>query len=166
MSASSHTDPAERHPFLRFFYRDWRPTRAGHLVNRSQAWLTNLGLMPKTMAVLEVRGRTSGKPRTLPIAIARLEGKAYLVSMLGPESDWVKNVEAADGRAVVRHGKSRREVCLVRVPVEERAPILKEYVRIAQSGRNHFPVAVDAPLAEYEAIAERYPAYRITRMES
>jgi hypothetical protein len=34
-------------------------------------------------------------------------------------------------------------------------------VRIATSGRRHFPLSVDAPLADFEAIAERYPVYRI-----
>jgi hypothetical protein len=34
-------------------------------------------------------------------------------------------------------------------------------VRIAKSGRQHFPLAVGAPLSDFEAIAERYPVYRI-----
>jgi hypothetical protein len=49
----------------------------------------------------------------------------------------------------------------VLVPPEQRAPILREYVRIAPSGRQHFPLPVDAPLAAFAAIAERYPVYRI-----
>jgi hypothetical protein len=92
--------------------------------------------------------------------MATVEGNRYLVSMLGPGSDWVKNVEAAHGDSVLRHGH-RRTVRLVLVPPEQRAPILREYVRIAPSGRRHFPLSVDAPLSEFEAIAERYPAYRI-----
>jgi hypothetical protein len=82
------------------------------------------------------------------------------VSMLGPGSEWVKNVEAADGDAVIRQGR-RRPVHLVGVPPEQREPVLREYVRIATSGRQHFPVAAGAPLADFEAIAERYPVYRI-----
>jgi hypothetical protein len=49
----------------------------------------------------------------------------------------------------------------VGVPPAERAPILREYVRVATSGRHHFPVAVSAPLSEFQNIAERYPVYRI-----
>ena len=56
--------------------------------------------------------------------IATVEGKRYLVSMLGPGSDWVKNVEAAHGDAVIRHGR-RRPVHLVAMPPEQRAPILR-----------------------------------------
>jgi hypothetical protein len=39
--------------------------------------------------------------------------------------------------------------------------MLREYVRVPTSGRHHFPVAVGAPLSEFEAIALRYPVYRI-----
>jgi hypothetical protein len=94
------------------------------------------------------------------VAIVTVDGKEYLVSMLGPDSDWVKNVEAAHGDAVIRHGHSRR-VHLIPVPPEQRAPILREYVRIATSGRRHFPLDPGAPLSEFETIAARYPVYRI-----
>jgi hypothetical protein len=80
--------------------------------------------------------------------------------MLGVRSDWVKNVEAAHGDAVLRQGR-RRRVHLVLVPAEQRAPVLREYVRLAPGGRRHFPLPVGAPLPEFEAIAQRYPVYRI-----
>jgi hypothetical protein len=98
--------------------------------------------------------------RSNPVVITTVEGKRYLVSMLGPDSDWAKNVEAAHGHAVIRQGR-RRPVRLVPVPPERRAPILREYVRIASSGRQHFPLPVGASLSEFQTIAERYPVYRI-----
>ena len=155
-----HADPAERSAILRFFYRNWRPTRIGRWVNRLNCWWSGLGLPPRFQAALEVGGRISGSKRSNPVVIATVEGKRYLVSMLGPNSDWVKNVEAAHGEAVIRQGR-RRPVHLVAVPPEQRAPILREYVRIASSGRKHFPVAVNAPLSEFQKIADRYPVYRI-----
>jgi len=155
-----HTDPAERSAYMRLFYRGWRPTRLGRWANRFAAWWSGLGLPPRIQAVLEVRGRASGRVRSIPVVIAGVEGQRYLVSMLGPKSEWVKNVEAAHGDAIIRHGR-RRPVRLVPVPPSERAPVLREYVRIATSGRTHFPLPVGAPLAEFEAIAERYPVYRI-----
>ena len=145
---------------MRLFYRNWRPTRLGRRVNRFSGWWSGLGLPPRFQAVLEVRGRKSGRRRSNPVAIASVEGKRYLVSMLGPGSDWVKNVEAAHGEAVIRQGR-RRAVHLVSVPPEHRAPILREYVRIASSGRQHFPLPVGAPLSDFEAIAGHYPVYRI-----
>lgn len=160
MGSSTHPDPAERSALMRLFYRDWRPTRFGRWVNRFQCWWSGLGLPPRFMAALEVRGRTSGQRRSNAVVIATVEGKRYLVSMLGTRSDWVKNVEAAHGDADFRQGR-RRRVHLVLVPPEQRAPILREYVRIASSGRQHFPLPVGAPLSDFEAIADRYPVYRI-----
>jgi len=147
---------------MRFLYRNWRPTRVGKWVNRFAGWWSRLGLPPSFQAALEVRGRTSGLRRSNPVVIATVEGNRYLVSMLGTDSDWVKNVDAAHGEAVIRQGR-RMPVHLVPVPADQRAPILKEYVRIATSGRRHFPMPASAPLADFEAIANRYPVFRIDR---
>ncbi len=152
-------DPAER-GFMRLFYRDWRPTRLGRIANRFMAWWASTGLPPSFQQTIEVRGRASGKVRSNPIVVATVDGNRYLVSMLGPQSEWVKNAAAADGEAVLRHGR-REPVRLVNVPPEERAPVLREYVRIATSGRTHFPLEPGAPLSDFAAIADRYPVFRI-----
>jgi hypothetical protein len=52
-------------------------------------------------------------------------------------------------------------VHLVLVPPEKRAPVLQEYVRVAASGRQHFPVRVSDSLGKFAAIAGRYPVYRV-----
>jgi deazaflavin-dependent oxidoreductase (nitroreductase family) len=160
MDNLTHSDPAEQSALMRLFYRNWRPTLLGRFVNRFSCWWSGLGLPPKFQAVLEVEGRTSGRRRSNPVVIPTVEGKRYLVSMLGKDSDWVKNVEAAHGYAVIRQGR-RCHVHLVAVPPDQRAPILREYVRIATSGRRHFPLPVGSPLADFEALAGRYPVYRI-----
>ena len=64
------------------------------------------------------------------------------------------------GDAVISHGGSQR-VRLVLVLPAERPPILREYVRIASSGRKHFPLPVGAPFADFAAIAAQYPVDRI-----
>lgn len=160
MKLSLPRDPSEHRPLMWLFYHDWHPTRLGRWVNRVQSWYSGLGLPPRVQAVLEVRGRTSGRTRSNPVVIATVDDVHYLVSMLGQGSDWVKNVEAAQGNAVIRQGR-RRSVHLVLVPPEQRAPILQEYVRIASSGRKHFPLPVDASLSTFEEIAEQYPVYLI-----
>jgi deazaflavin-dependent oxidoreductase (nitroreductase family) len=164
MDNSRHFDPAER-TSLRLFYRNWRPTRLGRWVNRLMGWWSGLGLPPKFQAALEVEGRKSGRRHSNPVVIVTVDGQRFLVSMVGPDSDWVKNVEAAHGDAVIRQG-SRRRVHLVAVPSEQRAPILREYVRVAISGRHHFPLPVGAPLADFEAISVSYPVYRIDPYET
>ena len=160
MNKSRPSDPAERSALMRLFYRNWRPTRLGRWVNRWACWWSGLGLPPRFQAVLEVRGRASGRRRSTPVVIATVKGERYLVSMLGSESDWVKNVEAAQGDAVIHQGR-RRRVHLVAVPPKQRAPILREYVRIAPSGRQHFPLPVGTPLPYFDAISDGYPVYRI-----
>jgi len=156
---TTRRDPAERSS-LRLFYRDWRPTRLGKLVNGAFAWLSGLGLTPCVLLTLQVRGRRSGLLRTNVLAVAEHDGQRYLVSMLGDRSEWVRNVRAAGGEAFVKRGRSR-PVKLTEVPAEERGPILKAYCRVATSGRRHFPVPHDAPLSEFSAIAADYPVFRI-----
>jgi deazaflavin-dependent oxidoreductase (nitroreductase family) len=165
MTELRHSDPAERSAVMRLFYRNWRPTRLGRWVNQLEVWWSGLGLPPRFQVSLEVSGRASGLRRSNPVVIATVEGKRYLVSMLGTRSDWVKNVEAAQGEAVIRQGR-RRRVKLVAVPPDQRAPILREYVRIAPGGRLHFPLPVGAPLSDFRAIADRYPVYRIDPFEA
>lgn len=123
-------------------------------------WWSGLGLPPSIQATLETRGRRSGARRTCPVVIATVEGERYLVSMLGPQSEWVLNVQASGGMARLKRGR-RERIRLVEVPPTERAPVLREYVRIAPGGRRHFPLEVGAPLSEFEAIAGRYPVFRI-----
>ncbi len=158
MSVTYH-DPAER-GCLRLFYRDWHPTRLGKFVNRAFAWMSGKGLTPPILLTLQVRGRHSGRLHDTVLVVTEHEGKRYLVSMLGDGSDWVRNIRAAGGKAFVKRGRSL-PVQLTEVPGGERAPILKAYCQVATSGREHFPVSHDARLSEFDAVAERYPVFRI-----
>jgi hypothetical protein len=153
-------DPAEERRYLRFFYDGWRPTRLGKLVNGAWAWVAGLGLTPKILLTLQVKGRTSGRLRTNVLVPTKVDGQRYLVSMLGDGSEWVRNVRAAGGAAFIKRGRSR-PVRLTEIPPEARAPVLKAYCKVATSGRHHFPVPYDAPIAEFEAIAADYPVFRI-----
>jgi hypothetical protein len=94
------------------------------------------------------------------MVMAIVDGQRYLVSMLGENVDWVRNVRAAGGRAVLRHGR-REEVRLEEVSVEMRAPVLKAYLRRAPGARPHVAVDKDAPLAEFERIAAQIPVFRV-----
>jgi len=155
-------DPAEQIRSLHLFYRGWRPTRLGKVVNGAWAWLSGLGLTPRILLTLQVKGRSSGRLRANVLVPAAYGGQRYLVSMLGDGSEWVRNVRAAGGEAFIKRGRSA-PVMLIEIPPEERAPILKEYCRVATSGRHHFPVPHTAPLSEFEAISAHYPVFRIDR---
>jgi len=82
------------------------------------------------METLEVTGRKSGRTISLPVVMAVVDGQRYLVSMLGEDVNWVQNVRAAGGRAVLRSG-GREEVQLEEVPADQRAPILRAYLQRA-----------------------------------
>jgi deazaflavin-dependent oxidoreductase (nitroreductase family) len=150
----------KRGDFKRWLYREQRPNRIARMLNRAWAVLFSSGILPDYMVTLEVTGRKSGRTVSLPVAVAVVEGERYLVSMLGENANWVKNVRAADGSAVLRSG-SREEVHLEEVPAEQRASILKAYLQRAPGARPHVPVNKDAPLAEFEKVAAAFPVFRV-----
>jgi hypothetical protein len=102
---------------------------------------------------------------SLPVVIAVVDGQRYLVSMLGEKANWVKNVRAASGRAVLRSG-GRETVQLEEIPVERRAPILRAYLQRAPGARPHMPVKKDAALADFARIAAGFPVFRIASTPS
>jgi deazaflavin-dependent oxidoreductase (nitroreductase family) len=110
---------------------------------------------------LEVIGRKSGRAVSLPVVVAVVNGQRYLVSMLGDNVQWVHNVRAAGGRAVIRSGGSEK-IQLEEVSAEERAPILKAYLQRAPGARPHLPVNKDAALAEFQQVAAAFPVFRVT----
>ena len=147
--------------YVRWMYRHGRPNAWARWQNRLSAAVFGAGAWPRRAAALEVMGRKSGRVITFPIVITDYDGDRYLVSMLGENVNWVRNVRAADGAAVLRHGKSEA-VRLVEVPAEAKAPILRRYVEVAPGGRPHIAVDRRAPLEEFEKIAPTIPVFRIT----
>lgn len=90
-----------------------------------------------------------------------VDGQRYLASMLGDNTQWVRNVHVAGGQAILRTGGKREEVQLSEVPADQRAPILQAYLQAAPGARPHVPVDKDAPLAEFEKIAAAFPVFRL-----
>lgn len=133
--------------------------RARRLARR-WAGVFALGLMPGRWVTLEVVGRKSGRLARFPLGMADWNGQWYLVSMLGEQCNWVQNVRAAEGRAVLRH--RRTATCrLAEVPVSERPPIIRRYLQKVPGARPHVPVDRHAPEAEFQAIALQYPVFRV-----
>jgi len=85
------------------------------------------------------------------------------VAMLGEETNWVRNVKAAGGRARLRHGISE-QVILQEVGASQRAPILKAYLQLAPGARPHVPISRDAPVSEFEKIASKYPVFKLDKI--
>ncbi|MDA8368614.1 MAG: nitroreductase/quinone reductase family protein [Nocardiopsaceae bacterium] len=144
----------------RWYYRGGRPNRVARVLDRCTAALYARGVAPNYLVTLEVRGRRSGRTITMPLVMTVVGGERYLVSMLGEKANWVRNVRAAGGEVTMRHGH-RERVRLDEVTADRRAPVLQAYLRRAPNARVHLPVHKDAPLAEFERAAYRFPVFRV-----
>jgi hypothetical protein len=117
--------------------------------------------LPRRAANLEVKGRQTGRAISFPVVITDWEGGEYLVSMLGEQANWVKNVRAAGCVGALRRG-GRENVALEEVDVADRASIIRHYAAVAPGGRPHLGLRRDASLEECEALAPDTPVFRIT----
>jgi len=144
-----------------WLYRGKRPGWIAKILNRMWANAASKNVMPNGLVALEVIGRKSGQVVSFPLVMVIVDGQRYLASMLGDNTQWVRNVRAANGKAVLRSG-GHEEVQLEEIPADQRAPILKAYLHAAPGARPHVPVDKDAPLAEFEKIAAEFPVFRLT----
>jgi hypothetical protein len=148
------------HVAKRWMSRHGRPGGAARLANRVQAIATPSGSGVKHVAVLEVPVRRTGQLRSFPVVVADYRGERYLVAMRGAQTNWIRNVDAANGRVALRHGQSE-PVRLELVEPTDRAEILRRYLELAPGARPHIAVDRHAPLEEFDRIAAAYPVYRI-----
>ena len=155
--------PWRKMALKRWMYRGGHPNKLTKIINRGWAWIHSLGIFPNYLVTLEVVGRQSGKTISFPLAMTVMHGERYLVSMLGEDTNWVRNVRAAKGNATLRHGISE-QVLLEEVESRQRAPILKAFLQHAPGARPHIPVSKDAPVSEFETIASKYPVFRVKRI--
>jgi deazaflavin-dependent oxidoreductase (nitroreductase family) len=149
------------HTLDRWLYRGKRPNRLARLLNGASARLAAAGIGPSQLAMLEVAGRRTGKKVSFPVVVADWQGERYLVSMLGEGTNWVRNVRAAGGRAVLRRGH-REVIRLDEVGPGQRAPILRRCLECAPGARTHIPVGRAAPRPEFDRIAAQYPVFHVT----
>jgi hypothetical protein len=147
--------------FERWLYPAGRPNRLARVLNRGWALAHAAGLWPSRLVTLEVPGRRTGRMTSFPLVMADYEGERYLVSMLGQGSNWVRNVRAAGGHAVLRHGR-REAVRLSEVDAGARAPILRRYLSLAPAPRAFIPVDPEAPVEDFEKVAASIPVFRVT----
>ena len=137
-----------------------KPSGPVKLLNGFFGWLASIGLMPSDTVLLQVKGRKSGQTRSVAVTWVEHEGQRYLVAPRG-NTEWARNAKAAGGEAVLKHGKSER-VRLEEVPLEQRAPIIKSYLKkTAMVTKREFGIEPDAPIEDFEKIAERHPVFRV-----
>jgi deazaflavin-dependent oxidoreductase (nitroreductase family) len=114
------------------------------------------GLAPFGLHLLTVPGRRTGRRYTTPVSVL---GGRWLVAPWG-ERNWVKNARAA-GSVELRRGRRRRRARVEEVPPDERAPILREYVRTIRANREFFDAGPEDPVEAFAAEAARHPVFRL-----
>jgi deazaflavin-dependent oxidoreductase (nitroreductase family) len=70
--------------------------------------LMKAGLPQGRNALLTVRGRKSGVPRTTGLTVVEIDGRRWVIGMFG-DVNWVRNLRTA-GRATLSIGRRREEI--------------------------------------------------------
>jgi hypothetical protein len=97
-----------------------------NIFNRFVAFLTRCGISVWGSRTLMVKGRTSGEARTTPVNVLTFEDTRYLVAPRG-ETQWVRNLRAANGNGVLLLGKKASPFFATEVADAEKPPILRAY---------------------------------------
>ena len=128
--------------------------------------LIGAGLPLGPNVLLTVRGRTSGLPRTFPVALMKSAGRRFVQSPYG-EVNWVRNLRA-NGEAVLTRGHLREEVQAVELAPEAAGPLLRDavapYMRrrlTAAFARLFVPIARGAAPEAYVEHARRHPMFEL-----
>jgi deazaflavin-dependent oxidoreductase (nitroreductase family) len=137
-----------------------RPSGLTKAMNGLFGWIAARGMGPGKTYEIEVTGRSSGEPRKVPVNIVEFEGKRYLVAPRG-ETEWVRNVRAAAGLAILRR-KEDEDVRLTEIAEAERAPIIQKYLgENAMVTKSSFGIEPTAPIEEFQRIAPRHPTFLV-----
>lgn len=59
-----------------------------------------------SFGILEHVGRRSGKPYRTPLSVFSTDDGVAILLTYGPDRDWLKNITAAGGATMRRHGKT------------------------------------------------------------
>ena len=109
------------------------------------------------MYLFTVRGRKSGQPRTVVLAIMERNGKRYVGSPYGIV-DWVRNLRAA-GEAILTRGRRAETVNAIELPKDEAALVLREETRGGNPFTRFYGVTADSSLEEFERAVVTHPLF-------
>src|ERR1044071_1586335 len=138
-----------------------RPTAAEGMINRVIGLLPRIGIGPRYMVLLQVRGRKSGRIYSTPVNLLDLNGRRYLVAPRG-DTQWSRNAAASGDVPLVR-GRSRETVKVKPMADANKPAILKAYLdQYASAVQQYFPVAAGSPLAAFAPLAANYPVFDIS----
>jgi deazaflavin-dependent oxidoreductase (nitroreductase family) len=133
--------------------------------NRITQRLLGAGIPLGPNALITIRGRKSGEPRTTPIAIVEIEGRRWVQSPFG-DVNWVRNLRAS-GQATLTIGKQRELVTAIELTPEGAAgffrDVLGPYVRRLPLGKWMIGSVLGAKdiLEDPVAAGERHPVFEL-----
>ena len=132
-----------------------------NVFNRIVAFFTRVGISVAGSRVLEVNGRKSGEPRRTPVNLLDYEGERYLVAPRG-NTQWVRNLRVA-GTGRLFLGRRAQTFTAIEVPVEDRSPILRAYLKKWkwEVGQFFEGVGPDAPDEDVARIAAARPIFKL-----
>jgi deazaflavin-dependent oxidoreductase (nitroreductase family) len=113
------------------------------------------------MYLLTVRGRKSGQPHTVPVAMIERHGKRYVGSPYGIV-DWVRNLRAA-GEATLIRGRRAETVNARELPTGEAALLLQEDTKGGNPFARNYGVTADSSLEEFERAVLSHPLFVLER---
>ena len=113
------------------------------------------------MYLLTVRGRKSGQPRTLPIAMWERNGKRYVGSVFGIVA-WVRNLRAA-GEATLTRGRRAETVIARELPQGEAALVLQADIKDGNPFAHYYGVTANSSLEEFERAVLTHPVFEFVR---
>ncbi len=131
------------------------------VMNPIVSGLARIGISIRGSRVLEVRGRTSGEWRSVPVNPLTAGGQEFLVAPRGT-TQWVRNLRVA-GEGRLRKGRTTRSFVAEEVADEDKAAVLRSYLDRWGFEVGHFFEGIDknSTTAELDAIAPGFPVFRI-----
>ncbi len=132
-----------------------------HVLNRSIGRLARLGVAPKGLRQLAVRGRSSGEWKTVPVNLLELDGDRYLVAPRGL-TQWVRNIRVAGG-GELRLGRAVEPIAVTELADADKPVVLREYVRAWKSEVKAWFEGIDETSTDAEllAIAPGFPVFEV-----
>ena len=127
--------------------------------------LLGIGIPLGPNALITVRGRSSGLPRTTPVALVEVQGRRWVIGTFG-EVNWVRNLRAARA-ATITVGKRQEAVTAVALSPQEGADffakVVGPYVRGMRLGRFLIGSVLGAGeiLDDPELAASRRPVFEL-----
>ncbi|MGI8404128.1 MAG: nitroreductase family deazaflavin-dependent oxidoreductase [Thermomicrobiales bacterium] len=120
-----------------------------------------VGIAPKSVYLLTVKGRKSNVPHSTPVTLVEEGNRRWLVSPYG-EVNWVKNARSA-GEVTLSRGSHREVTKVVELGPEDAAPILRAYLSNNSIVRPFFDATPQSPIEAFVAEASLHPVFSLER---